>query len=308
MRKIHLLLAFLGCSSLLFAEPDWELIARDLHKPNFREILVPVEKGASNLNYIIEIGKQKYFLKEKIVYTKDLYSDLGIEYEVLSKILPLNISPKPLYYNKDKSLLVLDYIDSNDREVSFQDKETRLAVFSMLKKIEKARVTIARQFRPFTLTSKLIETWKERGVYFSDDFFETLLPALQNMNEMVSEDPRVSLCHLDLHSLNVLQKDSQYWIIDWEYAMMGHPYLTLASMASVERWDDEMMKMLLVEYNGSFSQQEYAKLIRYRIAIDAFWAVWNTIQHYKSPLKMPYGDWATLYKEAALSRLREFDL
>jgi thiamine kinase-like enzyme len=55
------------------------------------------------------------------------------------------------------------------------------------------------------------------------------------------------LCHNDLLAANFLDDGQDLWLVDWEYAGMGHPLFDLANLAT----------------NGGFSQDEEADLLRY---------------------------------------------
>ncbi len=55
------------------------------------------------------------------------------------------------------------------------------------------------------------------------------------------------LCHNDLLAANFLDDGQDLWLVDWEYAGMGHPMFDLANLAT----------------NGGFSEDEEADLLRY---------------------------------------------
>ena len=84
---------------------------------------------------------------------------------------------------------------------------------------------------------------------------------------------------------------------------MSHPFLVLASMASIERWDDEEMRALLADYVGVPSKEDFELLYLYRIAIDLFWTAWNHVQGNCSSLDSPYEEWERLFYEAAAGRI-----
>ena len=127
---------------------------------------------------------------------------------------------------------------------------------------------------------------------------------LKEIDEHLATVSKASLCHLDLHSKNVVKSKERFYIVDWEYAMMSHPFLVLASMASIERWNDAEMLRLLQEYKQESSQNDYYLLYLYRVAIDLFWAALNEVQSHISPIDNPYGTWSKLFEQAARERIR----
>ncbi len=57
-----------------------------------------------------------------------------------------------------------------------------------------------------------------------------LRSAFARAGEVLATDGgRVTLCHNDLHHLNVLDDGTRLWIVDWEYGGLGDPLMDLAS-------------------------------------------------------------------------------
>ncbi len=54
------------------------------------------------------------------------------------------------------------------------------------------------------------------------------------------------LCHNDLLAANFLDDGNAIWLVDWEYAGIGHPLFDLANLAA----------------NGNFSQRDEVELLR----------------------------------------------
>lgn len=263
-----------------------------------REMMIPIEKGSSNESYQLVVEDTTYFVRfvpEKAA----VYSDLEIEAKVLDLLEPLDVSPKLLYYNLDNRVMVTSYIEHEVGKVDLLDPLTRAGILELVHKIEESGITISRVFRPY----RDIMDLAERAHHPLPKEFYDLLPKLRKIDDFLANYPRKCLCHLDLHSGNVLQKGGKYWLIDWEYTVMAHPFLALASMASIECWDDDQMRVLLSDYLRSEAEEDFHLLYLYRIVADLFWTVWSHVQIFESSIEgPPYAKWEELFFQAALER------
>lgn len=302
---IAFILPLLLCFHSLYGEINWQAILGDFLEQPQNYDHVALSGGASNINYRLAINGSDYCVRMAPQTTQPLYSNLEMEYEVLKLLSHLGVSPKPIYFNRDLRTLITYYIPHLDEPINLTDSQTREAVLNMLRLIEKADVSIPRAFSPYYDTLSLVEkSYSFNAPPLSKEFHELLLPALEQIDHVLAKNPRKSLCHLDLHSKNVLKDQNQFWIIDWEYATMSHPYLVLASMASIERWEDREMEKLLTCYEKSPQEIDFYTLYLYRIVIDIFWRAWNHNQAHCSPIEMPYETWGNLYEKAALDRIK----
>lgn len=188
-------------------------------------------------------------------------------------------------------------------QIDLRKPEVRKQIFSYLHKIENSFLKISRSFDVYYDTLEMVSKLENDSYKLPVVFHSVLLPALKKISACLNDLSQNSICHLDLHSENIIKDDQQYWIIDWEYAAMGHPYITLASMASIERWDDNEMIRMLQDYKNSISLEDFYILYLYRIGIDIFWYVLNQSQQLYSPIEKPHGTWKESYFNSSLKRI-----
>lgn len=302
--KILLFFSILFFQSL-HAAIDWPHVIAEFHKqPNTYKPRC-IEGGASNVNYHVALDGGEYCIRVAPKTTQAIYSDLEIEYQVLQLLSQLNVSAHPVHFDRERRTVVTHFIPHIAIPVNLRDPTTRRGILGMLHQIEDAQLTISRQFKPYHDTIALVDKSRSFGAsVLSKEFYEILLPSLQQIERVLSKNPRRSLCHLDLHSKNIVQDQKRLWIIDWEYAAMSHPYLVLASMASIERWDDAEMQALLTDYEVAARQADFYTLYLYRIVADIFWTAWNHVQAHCSPIQRPYKTWEALFQKAALERVQ----
>lgn len=288
---------------LMASTPNWEKVIEESIKKPEDFFMKPIIGGASNLNYRFEVEGKPYFLRVASPSLQDIYGSPQIEYQVTNQLQNLGVVPCLHYYDEKKLILVSDFIEKEPIQIDLLDTQTRKEVFELLHRIESSNFSISRVFNPYEDVLKLLQVAKKP---LSSSFYQELLPTLKKVDQIVSGfETKKVICHLDLHAGNLLKGQGQYWIVDWEYATMSDPILVLASMASIERWDDLEMKKALGEYKIGATDQDFYKLYLYRFIADVFWTVWNHIQSYESKIDRPYQEWKLLFEKAAFERMNK---
>jgi thiamine kinase-like enzyme len=67
---------------------------------------------------------------------------------------------------------------------------------------------------------------------------------------LASRRPRLTICHNDLHHLNLLDEGNRLWIVDWEYGGVGDPLFDLASVACQHEYTEAERAVLLGAYGA----------------------------------------------------------
>ena len=103
---------------------------------------------------------------------------------------------------------------------------------------------------------------------------------------------RPSLCHNDLMPGNLIEADDRLWLIDWEYAGVGHPLFDLAGLASNANLDAEGAAALLDAYlensdlDPTLARRQLRLLLPMAALRECLWAV---IQGAHSAIAFDYG-------------------
>jgi thiamine kinase-like enzyme len=286
---------------LTSSEPLKNLFPNALHIENLHSI----GHGASNKNYRLNVDEKTYFIKWAPENLEKLFASKQLEYQVLEQLSPFHLAPVPYILEEDDRLLVMDYIEIDDTTIDLTDPTTRLSTFAILHKIANLNITINRQFQPFTWASSLLEiidSLEKEGL--DQQFIYAALQALKKIERHLENLHPKSLCHLDLHHENIIKNKGDFLIIDWEYASMAHPLLSLASMASIERWNDSQMNLALEDFYHAPTKEDFTNLYLLRLSVDLFWMLWNHIQWQLRPEDHPYYLWRDSYYNAASKRLQ----
>jgi len=110
------------------------------------------------------------------------------------------------------------------------------------------------------------------------------------------------LCHNDLLASNILDAGDRIWLVDWEYAGMGHPLFDLAGVCANCAFSEAEELALLSEYRGGIDERELGELRILRIMSSLREGLWAVIQTVASDLDFDYVRYAdenfTAYREA----------
>ncbi len=113
---------------------------------------------------------------------------------------------------------------------------------------------------------------------------------------------RPVLCHNDLLPANLIDDGDRLWLVDWEYAGIGHPLFDLANLSANAALDDDQELDLLRSYRGQVDPREHAELRIFRAISLLREALWATIQSAASDIAFDYRRYADeqyqAYREA----------
>ena len=100
------------------------------------------------------------------------------------------------------------------------------------------------------------------------------------------------LCHNDLLPANLIDEDDRLWLVDWEYAGMGHPLFDLASVSANAGFTEDEDVDLLAAYRGAVEPRDLEELRVFKAASALREALWAIIQTVSSELDFDYHAYA----------------
>jgi len=111
-----------------------------------------------------------------------------------------------------------------------------------------------------------------------------------------------ALCHNDLLASNIIADDGRVWLVDWEYAGMGHPLFDLACVSANCAFSESHEAALLAGYRGSVDARDVRELRVLKTMAHLREALWSVIQTIASDIDFDYSRYAdenfAAYREA----------
>ncbi|MCF7910088.1 aminoglycoside phosphotransferase family protein [Candidatus Pacearchaeota archaeon] len=188
-----------------------------------------IARGESNINFLIGTSRKKYLIRFDIVNDVKRFKH---EYDILKKIEHLNISPKPLFIDLSKKHFADNFMIQTFIEGKSLDKLDKKIYLPYCKKIAKNLARLHKEkinFKNKTYsfekrlirTKKIIRQLKRNIKQFSEK--ETILKLIKIYedtlkNKLKKYNQKLSFCHGDVCLGNVMFKDKEFFLIDWELA------------------------------------------------------------------------------------------
>lgn len=181
------------------------------------KIVQQLEGGLTNTNYLIEAGSQRAVLRINNPQADKLGVNRQAEITILKKLHFSDFVPR--FYFADNSILVTEYIDGCplDAETALKP-DIKKQIEQTIKAIQSIEIN---DFAVRNYQSYLREYCNQLS---PQDLDESLRQALfQIARNIDNQDWSPVLCHHDLIPENIIQSAKGLFIIDWEYASLGHP-------------------------------------------------------------------------------------
>jgi thiamine kinase-like enzyme len=253
--------------------------------------LQPLAGGITNRNYLVEDAHERYVARigeELFVLGIDRRNEL----ECHRAAQNLGVAP-PLAYGEN-GVLVSRYVPGRTldpagaREPGFAPRLAQ--VLRQLHIGWDGLIGDMLFFSPFQTSRTYMATSRRLGAALPSDI-DQLLGATCNLAHAIG--PYVpTLCHNDMLPANILDDGRRIWIVDWEYAGMGHALFDLAGVSVNCEYSHEQDVEFLESYCGEFRRLDLHKLRIFKSACllrDALWAVVQTVA---SDLDFGYHDYA----------------
>ncbi len=260
-------------------------------------VLRHLEGGITNRNYLVDDGKERFVARvgeELFILGIDRRNELQCHRAAES----LGVAP-PLVHGAN-GVLVSRYIPSRTldpagaREAGFAP---RLA--QVLRRLHEGWDGLIGDllfFSPFQASRTYVATSRRIGAELPSDI-DQMLEATRKLSHTLT--PYIpALCHNDMLPANVLDDGKRVWIVDWEYAGMGHPLFDLAGFSANCGYSEEQDIEFLASYCGEFRQRDLYELHVLKVASLFRDALWGVVQTVASDLDVDYHEYAaSLFRE-----------
>jgi thiamine kinase-like enzyme len=202
--------------------------------------------GSTNRSFLTISGFNKIVIRVNNQNNENLGFDRQREIKILALIESLNISPK--IYFADKNVLVSDFIEGYQwTNKDFAIPLNKKKVFSVIDKIKNVKVPFFLERQKY---SKYCQNYIKQLVATSNPrknkFYDELMAVAVSLDSKVWS-PVIN--HQDIVPGNLIEKDNQIFLIDWEYSAFGHPDIDLVRLYGLD-YESEFTKDLLFLQQG----------------------------------------------------------
>jgi thiamine kinase-like enzyme len=274
-------------------EERW--LIRQLRKSVIGRGAISVERisgGLSNHNFAIHTEGRAYFAR--ICVERQL---LGVDRrnEVVCHQAASARGMAPEVVHHEKGLLVTRYIEG--RTLGMADVRIPAVMSNLtalLCHVHEAWDVLTGEvlyFCPFQTVRTYAQTAVRLGAILPSDMGRLL----EDVRELAGRIApfRPVLCHNDLMPGNLIDDGSRLWLVDWEYAGVGHPLFDLANASANAGFSEDEDRALLATYPGDISLRNLADFQVFKAVSHLRESLWSTIQTVASDIDFDYRGYAS---------------
>ena len=239
--------------------------------------LSPISGGLTNQNLLIENSSGEKFVARLPGENTELFGiDRQREYEISRVAWEIGIAPEPIAFLVDREILITRFIQAESIDTT--DSVSIQLVAKLLKQLHSAP-TVSGEFHLPTVINEYIETANRYEVVHPPQLHEAL-DFSEKIIDSCARYPRTFVpCHNDLIAANFLQNNDQIYLLDWEYAGMGDPFVDLGNCAANFCMDDATCFIFMESYLGRRpSENDISQLHLLRVLSDLREALWSYVQ------------------------------
>ncbi len=150
-------------------------------------------------------------------------------------------------------------------------------------------------FCPFQVVRTYARTAARLGAELPDDL-SSMLEHVRRLSRSIAPF-RPVLCHNDLLPANLIDDGRRIWLVNWEYAGIGHPLFDLANVSSNAELDEDLEASMLATYRETeeADPRDLAELRIFKAVSLLREALWGVIQSVTSDIDFDYRSYASKY-------------
>ena len=258
-----------------------------------------INSGITNINFEVTVGEKSFFLS---MQDSEL---LNIDYKnkyYNNKICgEINISPRVTHFIESENLLVTEFIKS---------KTSSLAMFQSSKKIEQLvkKIKLLHNANPFLRKFNMFNQINYyQNILGEQGFPKKLFKYINDINilkeKLYIPDHKLLPCHNDLLAGNIISKDNQIFIIDFDYSGNNDPCFELGNLSVEMDYNDEQIDELVKSYYGEIKEDIISRVNLQGIVSDIGWSLWSYVQSENSNIDFDYSGHAIYRLDRAINKI-----
>ena len=258
-----------------------------------------INSGVTNINFEVIVDKKSFFLS--IPDSKSLNIDYKNKYYNNKICGELNISPKVTHFIESENLLVTEFIKA---------KQSSLVMFQNTKEIEKLvrNIKLLHNAKPFLRNFNMFSQMSAFQNILKGDYFPKKL--LKYVKEIKTLKQKLHLpndqlvpCHNDLLAENIVNKDGQILIVDFDYSGNNDACFELGNLSIEMEYDDTQINKLIKLYYGEINESIISRINLQGIVSDIGWSLWSYVQVKNSNIDFDYKSYAINRLERGINKM-----
>jgi thiamine kinase-like enzyme len=227
---------------------DLELLSREVVPGTGIPDIEPLSRGLCNETYRIIRDGCSFTLRLSLEPPFDLRQDLGWEARVLQAAGRAGLAPALLYGDPALGILVSRWVEGRSWSLGEAGKHANVgSMAALLRRVHGLQVE-----QPVRLMSP--PAWVDCYTAALSRAGRPPNPRLRAAAAAYVDDlskfPSAAgvLCHSDLHTLNLIERDRSLILLDWEYAHVSEPLWDLAGWSANNDFETDAQRNLLARY------------------------------------------------------------
>ena len=268
----------------------------------------PINSGITNINFEVIVGKKSFFLSMPSSNSELLNIDYGNKYYNNKICGEINISPRVTHFIESENLLVTEFIKS---------KASSLTIFQSSKEIEQLvkNIKLLHNANPFLRNFNMLSQISYYQNILKKDYLpKKLFKYVNNIKTLKKKlylpNDKLVPCHNDLLAENIINKDNQIFIVDFDYSGNNDPCFELGNLSVEMEYDDEQINKLVRSYYGEINENIISRVNLQGVVSDIGWSLWSYVQVKNSNLNFDYSTHAIYRLERAINKMesKEYEL
>jgi len=236
----------------------------------------PINRGITNINFKVNVDKRVFFLSIPDSDSELLNIDYRNKYYNNKICGDIKISPRVVHFIESDNLLVTEFIKSKTSSLTkFQSSKEIKQLVKKIKLLHNAKPFL-RNFNMLSQISYYKNILKEE--YLPKELFKYVNKIETLKQKLYLTKDNLVPCHNDLIAENIIKKDNQIYIVDFDYSGNNDPCFELGNLSVEMEYDDEQINKLVRSYYGEINENIISKVYLQGVVSDIGWSLWSYVQ------------------------------
>ena len=268
----------------------------------------PINRGITNINFKVNVDKRVFFLSIPDSDSELLNIDYRNKYYNNKICGDIKISPRVVHFIESDNLLVTEFIKSKTSSLTkFQSSKEIKQLVKKIKLLHNAKPFL-RNFNMLSQISYYKNILKEE--YLPKELFKYVNKIETLKQKLYLTKDNLVPCHNDLIAENIIKKDNQIYIVDFDYSGNNDPCFELGNLSVEMEYDDEQINKLVRFYYGEINENIISKVYLQGVVSDIGWSLWSYVQAKISNNNFDYSMYGLNRLERAINKMesKEYEL